>query len=180
MSALVNDPIVEFARRTHPPVPEGREISISLKNCSLSFGDVHVLRSVSLDIYKNEVVSILGPSGCGKSTLLKAMFGLVRVHSGQVTLHGKDITNLKANRLVETGVGFVPQTNNVFPSLTVEENLRLSVRSRRSWPTERDTIVETFPQLADRLKVPAGALSPEASSRCSRSDGLSCSTPRSC
>ena len=73
------------------------------------------------------MIGIIGPNGAGKSTLLKAMFGLVRVHSGEVTLHGKDITNLKANRLVEMGVGFVPQTNNVFPTLTIEENLRMGL-----------------------------------------------------
>jgi ABC-type transporter Mla maintaining outer membrane lipid asymmetry ATPase subunit MlaF len=66
---------------------------------------VNILTGCSLVAYPGEMIGIIGPNGAGKSTLLKAMFGLVRVHSGQVTLHGKDITNLKANRLVEIGVG---------------------------------------------------------------------------
>ena len=76
------------------------------------------------------MIGIIGPNGAGKSTLLKAMFGLVKVHSGTVTLGDQDITNLKTNQLVEMGVGFVPQTNNVFPSLTIEENLRMGLYLR--------------------------------------------------
>ena len=87
--------------------------------------------------YPGEMIGIIGPNGAGKSTLLKAMFGLVKVHSGSVTLEGKDITNLKANKLVEMGVGFVPQTNNVFPSLTIEENLRMGLFMRPKKMTER-------------------------------------------
>ena len=79
-------------------------------------GGEHPQRAAAWWPTPGEMIGIIGPNGAGKSTLLKAMFGLVKVHSGQVTLNGQDITNLKANQLVEMGVGFVPQTNNVFPS----------------------------------------------------------------
>ena len=83
------------------------------------------------------MIGIIGPNGAGKSTLLKAMFGLVKIHSGSVTLGGEDITNLKANRLVEMGVGFVPQNNNVFPSLSIEENLLMGLFLRPKKSAER-------------------------------------------
>ena len=106
------------------------------------------------------MIGIIGPNGAGKSTLLKAMFGLVKVHSGKVTLDGEDITNLKANRLVEMGVGFVPQTNNVFPSLTIEENLRMGLflRPKKS-ASGSPPLWDLFPVLHDRRNQRAGALS---------------------
>ena len=121
---------------------------------------VNILNGCSLVAYPGEMIGIIGPNGAGKSTLLKAMFGLVRVHSGQVTLHGKDITNLKANRLVETGVGFVPQTNNVFPTLTIEENLRMGLFLRPAKLGDRlKAMWDLFPVLHDRRNQRAGALS---------------------
>ena len=121
---------------------------------------VNILNGCSLVAYPGEMIGIIGPNGAGKSTLLKAMFGLVRVHSGQVTLNGKDITNLKANRLVEMGVGFVPQTNNVFPTLTIEENLRMGLFMRPKKLTERLAAMwDLFPVLHDRRNQRAGALS---------------------
>ena len=84
------------------------------------FPGVNILNGCSLTAKEGELVGIIGPNGAGKSTLLKAMFGLVRVGSGTVTLRNQDITNLRADVLVQQGVSFVPQTNNVFPSLTIE------------------------------------------------------------
>ena len=121
---------------------------------------VNILESCNLVAYPGEMIGIIGPNGAGKSTLLKAMFGLVKVHSGKVTLNGQDITNLKANRLVEMGVGFVPQTNNVFPSLTIEENLRMGLYMRPKKITERlKAMWDLFPVLADRRNQRAGSLS---------------------
>src|ERR687898_1817228 len=87
--------------------------------------EVDILTGCDLYCGDGEIVGIIGPNGAGKSTLLKALFGLVSVRSGSVTLKGEDITNHRADSLVRRGVGFVPQTNNVFPSLTVEENLEM-------------------------------------------------------
>ena len=98
---------------------------------------VNILNGCSLVAYPGEMIGIIGPNGAGKSTLLKAMFGLVKVHSGSVMLGDRDITNVRTNRLVEMGVGFVPQTNNVFPTLTIEENLRMGLFMRPKKAGER-------------------------------------------
>jgi branched-chain amino acid transport system ATP-binding protein len=84
---------------------------------------VNILNGANLYANKGELIGIIGPNGAGKSTLLKSIFGLVNVRDGSIELNGEDITGLKANKLVAQGVGYVPQNNNVFPSLTIEENL---------------------------------------------------------
>ena len=99
--------------------------------------EVNILNGADLYCHENELVGIIGPNGAGKSTLLKAMFGLVKVRSGNVHLGTQDITNLRANALVEMGVGFVPQNNNVFPSLTIEENLQMGLFLRPKKIRER-------------------------------------------
>ena len=121
---------------------------------------VNILNGCNLEVAKGELVGIIGPNGAGKSTLLKALFGLVHVRSGTVTMGGEDITNHKANSLVSQGVGFVPQNNNVFPSLTVEENMRMGVYLRPKTFTERfEFIADLFPTLGDRRAQRAGAMS---------------------
>ena len=121
---------------------------------------VNILNGCNLVAYPGEMIGIIGPNGAGKSTLLKAMFGLVKVHSGNVTLNGRDITNLKANQLVAMGVGFVPQNNNVFPSLTIEENLRMGLFMRPKKIDERLAAMwDLFPVLHDRRNQRAGGLS---------------------
>jgi ABC-type branched-subunit amino acid transport system ATPase component len=121
---------------------------------------VNILNGCDLYANRGELVGIIGPNGAGKSTLLKALFGLVRVHQGQVILEGQDITNLKPNRLVSQGVGFVPQNNNVFPSLTIEENLQMGAyQAPKNFAERFDFVASLFPTLADRRKQPAGSLS---------------------
>lgn len=121
---------------------------------------VNILNGCSLVARTGEIVGIIGPNGAGKSTLLKAMFGLVRIHSGTVTLRNEEITNTRANRLVELGVGFVPQNNNVFPTLSIEENLRMGLFLRpKKLEEQRGKIYELFPVLKERRTQRAGALS---------------------
>ncbi len=121
---------------------------------------VDILTSCDFYVDRSELVGIIGPNGAGKSTLLKALFGLVRIRSGAVVLDGKDITNLRADRLVRQGLGFVPQTNNVFPSLTVEENLQMGAYLAPKQFTARfDYVAGIFPRLAERRKQRASALS---------------------
>src|SRR5690606_17005221 len=121
---------------------------------------VNILNGCNLEVAKGELVGIIGPNGAGKSTLLKALLGLVNVRSGSVTLDGVDITNQKANTLVSQGVGFVPQNNNVFPSLTVEENMRMGVFLRPKAFAERfEFITDLFPTLGERRSQRAGAMS---------------------
>ena len=121
---------------------------------------VNILTGCSLTARKGELIGIIGPNGAGKSTLLKAIFGLVNVRSGTITLNGQEITNLKANKLVERGVGFVPQTNNVFPSLTIEENLQMGVyQAPKKFKQSFEFVTGLFPALGDRRAQRAGSLS---------------------
>ena len=121
---------------------------------------INILNDCSLQAYPGELIGIIGPNGAGKSTLLKSLFGLVPIRGGSVTLNGEDITNQKANKLVQAGVGFVPQTNNVFPSLTIEENLQMGMFLRPKKFAERlEVIYDLFPVLADRRGQRAGSLS---------------------
>lgn len=121
---------------------------------------VNILNGCSIEARKGELIGIIGPNGAGKSTLLKAMFGLVKVHSGTVVVRGKDLTGLKANKLVTQGVGFVPQTNNVFSTLTIEENLQMGLFQRPKVFNERfDFVTSLFPELGKRRAQRAGSLS---------------------
>jgi branched-chain amino acid transport system ATP-binding protein len=121
---------------------------------------VNILNSCDLYVREGELVGIIGPNGAGKSTLLKALFGLVKVRSGVITLRGEDITGFKANRLVSKGVGFVPQTNNVFPSLTIEENLQMGAfQASGNFKDRFDFVTGLFPALGERRKQRAGSLS---------------------
>ena len=121
---------------------------------------INILNDCSLELFEGELVGIVGPNGAGKSTLVKAMFGLVNVRKGSVELRGEDITNMKAHSLVSRGIGYVPQTNNVFPSLTIEENLEMGTFIDPSRFAERLEVVgEMFPKLIDRRDQRAGSLS---------------------
>jgi ABC-type branched-subunit amino acid transport system ATPase component len=121
---------------------------------------VNILNGCSLVAKQGELIGIIGPNGAGKSTLLRAIFGQVNIRSGTVTLEGEEITGLRANKLVSRGVGFVPQTNNVFPSLTIEENLQMGLFQRPNIYAERlEFVTGIFGELGKRLKQRAGSLS---------------------
>jgi branched-chain amino acid transport system ATP-binding protein len=121
---------------------------------------VDILRGVELTLDDGDLVGIIGPNGAGKSTLIKAIFGLVTVRDGFVTLRGRDISNFAAHTLVSLGVGYVPQRANVFPSLTVEDNLRMGLYlDPKAWNERLAAVVEIFPLLADRSDQRAGYLS---------------------
>jgi branched-chain amino acid transport system ATP-binding protein len=121
---------------------------------------VDILNGVDLYANDGELVGVIGPNGAGKSTLLKAVFGLIPVRSGTVTIRGENITNREAHELVARGVGFVPQTNNVFGRLTIEENLEVGTYLRPKRFQERfEFVAQLFPALADRRKQRAGSLS---------------------
>jgi branched-chain amino acid transport system ATP-binding protein len=121
---------------------------------------VNILDGTDLYAREGELVGIIGPNGAGKSTLVKALFGLVGCRGGQITLRGEDITGLRAHQLVARGVGYVPQTNNIFPSLTIEENLQMGLYQNPKRFKERfDAVADLFPALAERRKQRAGSLS---------------------
>ncbi|MGH3980544.1 MAG: ABC transporter ATP-binding protein [Pseudonocardiaceae bacterium] len=121
---------------------------------------VNILTGCNFFLREGEIVGIIGPNGAGKSTLLKAMFGLIPVRGGTVRLRGADITSAKAHVLVTKGVGYVPQNNNVFPSLTIEENMQMGVYLRpRTFGVRFDTVCSLFPLLGKRRKTKTGSLS---------------------
>ena len=121
---------------------------------------VNILNGANFFANQGELVGIIGPNGAGKSTLLKAIFGLVKVREGEILLKGESIANLKANQLVAKGIGFVPQNNNVFPSLTIEENLQMGLfQNPKSYSERLEFVTGIFAELGKRLKQRAGSLS---------------------
>ncbi len=122
--------------------------------------EVDILKGVNLTVGPGELVGIIGPNGAGKSTLVKAIFGLLKIRSGKVSLHGADITGLPAHELVSKGMGYVPQRANVFPSLSVEDNLRMGLYLNAAAWTERLEVIKTmFPLIESRRQQKASLLS---------------------
>ena len=120
-----------------------------------------IVRGCSIRADTQEIVVILGPNGAGKSSLIKAIAGLVPVTGGQVLLDGQDITATPAHLMVRRGLAFVPQTDNIFPLLTVEENLRVSggILPRADIAPRMEEMFTLFPDLARQRRLPAGSLS---------------------
>ena len=124
------------------------------------YGETEILHGVSITVSEGEAITIIGPNGCGKSTLMKAIVGLLRIRTGSVTFRGADISALPPEQIVRTGLCYVPQTNNVFPSLTIRENLEMGAFVRRDDYRGRvDEMFRLFPDLALRPAQKAGSLS---------------------
>ncbi len=124
------------------------------------YGEIEILRGVSLVADAGELVVLIGPNGAGKSTLLRALFGLVPTTAGCVRLDGDDITALPPTARVRRGIGFVPQSRNVFASLTVAENLEMGAFLRpHALASALDRVQRLFPVLRERLGQPAGTMS---------------------
>jgi ABC-type branched-subunit amino acid transport system ATPase component len=124
------------------------------------YGEVPVVEDVSIHVGQEEIITIIGPNGAGKSTVLKALFGFLPVWQGRVSLAGDDVTGLAPELLVCRGIAFVPQTENIFPSLTIRENLTMGGITRADGVDERISwVFELFPVLAERPRERAGRLS---------------------
>jgi branched-chain amino acid transport system ATP-binding protein len=124
------------------------------------FAEADIVRGCSLRINPGELLGVIGPNGAGKSTLLKAIFGLVPIRSGRVGLGDREVTGLLPHKLVERGIGYVPQLRNVFTSLTVEENLRMGLFLRRKqWRERFSHVARAFPLVQERKRQLAGLLS---------------------
>ena len=133
---------------------------LTAANIVAGYGPVDILHGVSLRVAPGEFVTVIGPNGSGKSTLLKAIFGLVPPRSGTITFAGRDITGIPTERLVLRGLGYVPQSANVFAALTVAENLEMGAFVRKSGvPARINEMYELFPDLAASRRRRAGNLS---------------------
>mgnify|MGYP001460308494 FL=1 len=120
---------------------------------------LNILQGIDLVVNDGEIVSIIGPNGAGKSTLLKAIMSLIKVSAGRVYINGTEKTNLSTHKIVMEGIGYVPQVANVFPSLTIEENLEIGSWSIKQKKEALEKIYSDFPLLSDRKKDKAGNLS---------------------
>ncbi len=133
---------------------------LEIQRITVGYGELPILRSVSLQVERQEIVAIVGPNGAGKSTLMKTVAGLLKPHDGTILLNGQDITRLRPHRIVQAGVCYVPQTENVFPSLTVDENLDMGAFIHRGdLRVKKAEIYALFPDLHEKRKLRAGHLS---------------------
>ena len=124
------------------------------------YGDADILHDCTIGVDEGEIAVVVGPNGAGKSTAMKAVFGMLGLRSGRVMMDGEDITALKPQERVRKGMGFVPQTNNVFPSLTVLENLEMGAFVRADDVADTlSQVLELFPVLKEKADQPAGELS---------------------
>ena len=121
---------------------------------------LNILQGIDLVIKKDEIISIIGPNGAGKSTLLKAIMGLIPISGGRLYINGSEVTNVKSHELVKMGIGYVPQVSNVFPTLTVEENLEIGLWTKsKDIKKNKDEIFDLFPILFEKKRNKAGNLS---------------------
>jgi len=135
---------------------------LEIKNMRAGYNDVVIVKEVDLRVKKGELVAVVGPNGSGKSTLVKSLLGLARRFSGKVTFEERDITKLEAWQAVKVGIGYVPQNNNVFTNLTVNENLEMGAYccvDNNEIRTDLKQLYKQFPELAARKKARAETLS---------------------
>ena len=133
---------------------------LSLDNLKAGYGQTEILHDLSIHVDPNEIVAIIGPNGAGKSTAMKAVLGLLNITQGSVFLYGNEITDTPAAEVVRLGISYVPQTNNVFVNLSVEENLEMGAWTRPDGIPERlAEMYELFPDLGEKKNQAAGSLS---------------------
>ena len=133
---------------------------LSGENLVVGYGAADILHGCSINVNKGEIAVIVGPNGSGKSTAMKAIFGMLNLKSGSVKIDGEDITSVSVFERVKKGMAFVPQTNNVFASLTVEENLEMGAFLQKDdFSSTIDEVYSLFPVLREKRKQEAGELS---------------------
>ena len=130
-----------------------------LKQVNCYYDEVHVLKDVSLRLAPGEILGLLGRNGAGKTTTLKAIMGLVKSRSGGIQLEGRELTRLDPHEIPQLGIAYVPQGRRLFPSLTVEENLRMGLLVRDKGPETLDWVLKLFPALKELLRQRASTLS---------------------
>ena len=132
---------------------------LKIENLNQAYGGSHILRGLSFEVKTGEVTTLLGRNGVGKTTLLKSLMGLVKTKSGSITFDGKDITHLPPHERVKAGIGFVPQGREIFPRLTVEENLLMGLATKPGNTPIPQRIFDMFPVLKQMMHRRGGDLS---------------------
>ncbi len=133
---------------------------LKIDSLDSGYGKMTVLENIQMSVEKGEFVVVIGPNGAGKSTLLKTIFGFVELHRGKITYDGKNITGLKPEEISQRGIAYVPQDSNIFPSLTVMENLEMSaILYDKDTRTRLQQVFAKFPRLKERKSQSAGTLS---------------------
>ena len=131
-------------------------------NVIAGYGEAVIIKDVSIQVQQSEIVAVIGPNGSGKSTLIKSFFNFAKLFQGSISYQGEDVTGIASHRAMNLGIGYVPQINNVFPNLTINENLDMGAYHRKgkaSIEAGRSEIYEMFPQLGSTKKRLAGNLS---------------------
>jgi ABC-type branched-subunit amino acid transport system ATPase component len=133
---------------------------LKVEAITAGYSEIDILHDVSIQVKQGEIISIIGPNGAGKSTLLKTIFGCLKPRNGKVTLRDENITGLKPEKIVKKGISYVPQVDNVFPTLTIQENLEMGAFIRTDDFSGRlDEMYELFPILKERRNQKVGQLS---------------------
>lgn len=134
--------------------------ALEARGLSGGYGGADIIHDISIAVEQGEIAVIVGPNGAGKSTAMKAVFGMIRLSSGTVSFSGEDVSDLSPQARVALGMAFVPQTRNIFATLSVEENLEMGAFLRRDDLTDSiEQVFELFPILRERRQQPAGELS---------------------
>ncbi len=135
---------------------------LTINNLCAGYGDVHVLRDVSLTVNEGEIVGIVGSNGAGKTTLIRSIMGLINIYSGSIMMDGIDLTKVPPYNIVSHGIGLAMEGRGLFPGMTVEENLimgSISKHARQRRKKQFETVLSLFPVLKDKLQRAAGSLS---------------------
>ena len=133
---------------------------LAMERVTGGYGEADILHDLTMRVDPGEIVVIVGPNGAGKSTAMKAVFGLLTVRGGSIRFRDDDITGLKPDQIVRRGICYVPQVDNVFPTLSVHENLEMGAYLRRDDITASlERVYELFPPLREKKRLPAGSLS---------------------
>jgi ABC-type branched-subunit amino acid transport system ATPase component len=133
---------------------------LEVEKVTAGYTEIDILNDVNLQVKSGQIVSVIGPNGAGKSTLLKTIFGILKPRQGNITLKGEDISGLKPDKIAKRGISYVPQVDNVFPSLTIQENLEMGAFIREDDYSQRiEEIYDLFPVLGERKNQKAGQLS---------------------
>lgn len=135
---------------------------LKVENLNVFYGGIHALKSISFEVSKGKIITLIGANGAGKSTTLRAICALVKIKEGKIKFKDKDITNISTDKIVKMGVALIPEGRKIFPNLTVQENLNLGAFTRKDKEEiakDQEWVCELFPRMKERLWQKGGTLS---------------------